>query len=330
MKFSTTAIIMAAAMGASAHPSGHAHQKAHRSIEQRDGHKFVKYAQPVVETVTEIVHAKPTGVTNAAEQQKPAYEAPEPQPKPKAPEPEPEPAAPKYEPPKETKPKTSPKSNSGKNGKGLTSYAPLCGNKKRATAADIHYVGNTGAPDDYGCNLQMVANKEVAHQYRNKVNIKAVGKQFTCSCWLKIGPDGGLTTSFEGKDLFGFTLDAGSDQWVVADSDTQAVCACDNGSKMQYAPMNRQIAGVWAEFDVESKVNDKWCGADVSVLVASRYGLSHPQMKMCAVNSASPCSVVYSDGTGEHAFTKGMEYEDGHGINEPPSKDGLTLMIEVS
>ena len=308
MKFSTTAIVLAAALGATAHPSGHGHQQAHRSIEQRDGAKFVMNVKPEP-TTKAAPKPKPTAVVNAAVAE-PPKEKSKPAPKPKAPKKEPSP----------------PKGGAGSTGLGISSYQSFCGGKKRATQADIFYTGNVGVAGDYGCNL-MLAQKSAAQKYDYKMQLKNVGgKDASCTCFLKIGPDGGVNGFWKDNQVLDFKLPVGGEQWVVADEDTQGSCSCAYAPQMQYTAIG-ETAGTWAEFDFNSKVNNGWSGADASILTATRAGMSHPGMRICAEGSGSPCSIVHADGTGSNSFTKGMEAEDGWGINATPGP--LTLKIEV-
>jgi hypothetical protein len=201
MKVSAAAtFLMAAALGVSAHPSGHAHM--HRSVDRRGN--FVMAKKPTFHEP-----AAPTTV-----------EAPK----------ETQPAA---QPVKEESKASSVESGSG-SGSG-SGYKPFCnGNSKRvmkrATLAEIAYTGNTGAPGNYGCNL-MVVDNDVADKYKYTTTFtNKAGDDQKCVCFLKIGPKGLIDGFFNGNEALSFDLPAGGEKVVAADENTQGGCACGSGS----------------------------------------------------------------------------------------------------
>ncbi|KAK7416911.1 hypothetical protein QQZ08_011829 [Neonectria magnoliae] len=71
-----------------------------------------------------------------------------------------------------------------------------------------------------------------------------------------------------------------------------------------------QFPGTWLEFDFGNESNDNWSGADVSCLVAAKNRLETPALRVCG---SGICSTIKADGTGDNAYAKGLEAEDGIG-----------------
>lgn len=315
MKFSTAAVLLTSALGVSAHPSGHGHKHAHRSLEARE---FVMYNKPPPPPAPE-----PTTTS-----------APPPPPKPtstKAPEPEPTTEAPK--------PKPSPEddSSSGSDdavgifqkanelkdaGLGVSTYTEFCGGKKakRATLDQIMYVGNIGTDDDYGCNMMLVGSN-VADEYKYVARIENVDEDdYDCVAYLKVGPDGGINGFFDGNEALRFTLPGGTVQHLAADANTQGGVICDKGK----IPLTKWggFASTWAEFDFGNESNDGWSGGDASCLIATAQGMPVPGLNMCGHDE---CSTIFPGGDGINAFLAGMEEEDGFGLNIPAGKARITI-----
>lgn len=291
MKFSTTTILLAAGLGVSAHPSGHAHKNAHRSLEAR--REFVVAKKPVVT---------------------PTYAPPPP------------PASTPAPPPPPPASTTQPSSGSS-SGSGASGYVPFCGNSKRATAAEIAYKGNVGANGKYGCN-QMLIQASIASQYDYTITFtnKASTPQ-SCVCWNKIGPDGGINGFFKGNEVLDFTLAVGGSQVVAVDTNTQGGCTCTGGDTVSTTPIGA-FAGTWVEYDMGNLSNLGWSGADASCLVAAAAGMPIPALSVCdADNSNTPCSIVNNGGTGTNAFLGGMEALDGLGLNLVAGKVRLAVTV---
>lgn len=190
MKFSTTSVILAAALGVSAHPSGHVHQRAHNSVQARGD--FVMANKPAVApTSTSVPVATPTPSSAA-----PAKDA------------------------------TSGSSGTGVSS--YTKFCQG-GNSKRATAAEIAYKGNVGSGGQYGCNMMAVQNHLVS-QYEYTMVFNNAGGDAECACWNKIGPDGGINGFFNGNEALKFSLPAGGKQTIAVDSNSQVGCTCGEGS----------------------------------------------------------------------------------------------------
>ncbi|KAH6650476.1 hypothetical protein F5144DRAFT_556314 [Chaetomium tenue] len=279
-------LLLAGALGAAAHPSGHAH--LHRSVQARgDSPAHVKN-----------VHNKPIPKSAAAKVAEPAPSvAPSPSPKPKPSEPT-----------------------------ESDEFIPFCGGtsskSKRVTYEQVMYTGNLGT--NGGCkwnsNLMLVPNK-IAKKYKYVQEYINVAKEpYQVICGNKMGADKGLTGMFkvEGQEQLIFTLQPGETKTVVADSNTQGVCA--------FAPnevertIHGQYAGVWAEFDFENTSNEGWSGADCSSLVAQAYDLDVPG---CRMSEGGVDSTILAGGIGDNAYTKGMEKLDGIGLNIVP---GATII----
>jgi len=298
MKFTTTAVLLAAALGASAHPSGHAHKHAHRSLEARNDFVMNKKPLPPAPTTTE--QPAPAATTEA---------------------------------PATTSKKTKKPSNKGKTGSGTAK--PFCGgqtytksysNKKRATIADIFYKGNIGTADDYGCNLMMV-DADVADQYDHLTTFTNAGDSTQeCACFNKIGPVGGEVNGFfNGKEALKFKIGPGEKKYLVADDNTQGGCSCGAGSVA--LTTWGEFADTWLEFDFNSDINDGWSGADASCLVAAAEGMTIQGMNVCGHDT---CSTINPGGTGTNAYLGGMEAEDGVGLNIAPGKVRLEVTLAYS
>ncbi|KAM3515941.1 hypothetical protein MY11210_000481 [Beauveria gryllotalpidicola] len=272
MKFSAT-IVLAAAMGASAHPSRHAHHNAHRSVVGR-----------------EFVMA-----------QRPAPASPE----------APAPAA------TTVAPSPSASSSSGSGAKAFCS-----GNKKRATLAQIAYVGNTGTAGNPGCNIMEIDSSAVsAYDYTMKF-VNNGGSDEACVCWNKYGPDGGINGFFKNNEALDFKLPANGQAYVAVDGNSQIGCAC--GAPEVPTTSFGQFASTWVEADFGNESNNKWSGFDASALVSAKYGLPIPALKVCGQDV---CSTVYAGGQGDNAYLGGMEDLDGVGGNIKPGPLALTVTV---
>ncbi|KAF5025923.1 hypothetical protein F66182_1958 [Fusarium sp. NRRL 66182] len=325
MKFTSSAVVLAAAIGVSAHPSGHAHQRAHNRREFVVAHKPVT----IVEYATHVVTA------GAVPTDPPAYDLPDVPDVPDVPEydvpdvPSPAPAvdpvAPiaKPEEPKEEKPKHKGKQHN-KSGSG---YKPFCGGKKakRATLEDIAAKGNTGVPGNFGCNM-MTVDADVADKYDYTTTFKNNDtKKKNCVCFNKIGPKGLIDGFWKNNEALSFSVPAKGSQVVAFDTDSQGGCVCHAGE----IPTTSigQWAGTWLEFDFGSERNKGWSGADASCLVSAAHGEKIPGLKVCGHNT---CSTINPGGTGENAYLAGMEDLDGVGLNIKPGKARLEVVIDYS
>ncbi|KAH8650790.1 hypothetical protein BGZ61DRAFT_375402 [Ilyonectria robusta] len=209
-------------------------------------------------------------------------------------------------------------------------YRDFCANSKsrRATVEQIAYEGNTGTDNDYGCNI-MEINQSIASKYKYTATFNnAVNQDQACVCFNKIGPnktdtDGGINGSWEGNEAISFTLPASGTKVAAFEGNSQGGCVCGVGSEVPTTSLG-QFAGTWFEFDFGNESNDNWSGADASCLVASANGLETPALKVCG---SGICSIINTDGTGENAYVKGIEAEDGVGLNLPPGNVHLTLTV---
>lgn len=274
-------LLLAGALGATAHPSGHAH--LHRSVQARrdGGSAFVKN-----------VHNKPIPKSAAAKVADPTPSvAPSPVPKP---------------------------SEAGESKS--DEFIPFCGGtsasskSKRVTYEQIMYTGNLGT--NGGCkwnsNLMVVPNS-IAKKYKYVQEYTNVADEpYQVICANKMGADGQLTGMFkvEGQEQLIFMLQPGETKTVVADDNTQGVCAF--APKEVPRTIHGQYAGVWAEFDFANTSNKGWSGADCSSLVAQAYNMDVPG---CCMSQGGVDSIIRPGGIGENAYTKGMEELDGIGLN---------------
>lgn len=289
-------LLLAGALGAAAHPSGHAH--LHRAHAKRESPVFVKN-----------VHNRPTPTSTPKVDPNTAITV--------ASVPEPD--------------DDNDEHYGNDDGGASDDYIPFCGGgaaskSKRVTYAQIMYKGNTGDHD--GCpwnsNLMVVPNK-IARKYnyvQRYTNVASVPYQVVCA--NKMGADGQLTGMFkvETQKQLIFMLQPGETKSVVADSNTQGICA--------FAPYevplteHGQYAGVWAEFDAENLSNEGWSGADCSSLVAQAYNMDVPGCRMAEGNVES---IILAGGIGRNAYTKGMEELDGIGLNIVPGKHVIQVDV---
>ncbi|RGP80188.1 allergen asp f 4 [Fusarium longipes] len=308
MKFSSSAVLLAAALGASAHPSGHAHQRAHA---KRD---FIVANNPVTVYETHVVTAAAAPATAA----------------PVAPvvaEPKEEESVPKSVAANGPSASDVPKATKGKKHSSGSGYKPFCGGKKvkRATLEDIAATGNTGTASDYGCNM-MTVDSDVADKYTYTTTFKNDhDEDKTCACWNKIGPKGLIDGFFAQNIPLHFDVPAQSSQVVAFDEDSQGGCACS--SKEIPTTAMGLVAGTWLEFDFGSERNGGWSGADASCLVSAKEKLNIPGLRVCGHGT---CSTIYPGGTGENAYLGGMEAEDGIGLNLNQKQVRLTVDIDYS
>lgn len=250
MKVSAAAtLLLAVALGASAHPSGHVHM--HRSMDKRG--KFVMANKPEPPAAP----AAPAPATSEAPKEtKPSEPAPEPK--------------------KDSSSASAVKPFCNGNTKRVT---------KRATLAEITYAGNVGVEGDYGCNL-MVVNNEVADKYKYTTTFtNESDEDQKCVCFLKIGPKGEVNGFFNGNEALDFDLPAKGKKVVAADENSQGGCACGSGS----VPLTNfgQFAGTWLEFDFGNESNKGWSGADASCLVSAAYKLDIPGLQVCGHGTCS-------------------------------------------
>ncbi|KAL2137314.1 hypothetical protein VTI74DRAFT_5045 [Chaetomium olivicolor] len=292
----THLFLLAGVLGsAAAHPSGHAH--LHRSVHaKRDRPSFVKNVMPIIPKPTPTPTPTPEPTTSAT-------------------------------PTSSAKPSQSAESNQS------DEYIAFCGGgaskSKRVTYEQIMYTGNTGTKNgcSWNSNLMVVPNKIAdKYQYVQKyTNVASEPYQVVCA--NKMGADGQLTGMFkvEGQKQLIFTLQPGETKTVVADTNTQGVCA--------FAPHEvprttyGQYAGVWAEFDFANDSNKGWSGADCSSLVAQAYNMDVPG---CRMSHGGVDSTILPGGHGTNAYTKGMEQLDGIGLNIVPGKTVIEVLVGFS
>lgn len=285
-------LLLAGVLGAAAHPSGHAHLHRSAHAKRADAvHLKNIHNKPIPKPTTS---AAPT--TTAA-------------------------------------PPPAPTLSLGTQSVESAEYVAFCGGtsskSKRVTYDQIMYTGNTGTSG--GCkwnsNLMQVSNS-IADKYQYVQKYTNVASEpYQVVCGNKMGADGQLTGMFKvpGQEQLIFTLQPGETKTVVADTNTQGVCA--------FAPnevpctTHGQYAGVWAEFDFSNESNQGWSGADCSSLVAQAYSMDVPG---CRMSHGGIDSTILPGGRGINAYTIGMEKLDGIGLNIVPGKTVIEVKVGFS
>ncbi|KAL1878135.1 hypothetical protein VTK73DRAFT_8015 [Phialemonium thermophilum] len=287
MKPTTSLLWLTAALGANAHPSAHHH--LHRAFHEKRDAVFYKAEHkaplPPAATTTTTTAPPPPSSTPAASSSAAA---------------------------------TPSSSSSG-------TYKPFCGGKKkRATAAEISYTGNTGAQaGDWGCNIMLI-DDDIADQYKyTSVYTNAGSEEHQVVCFNKIGPTGLIDGFFHSAVTF--SLAPGQSQTIAFDDNSQGACAFAPGEveKTSFG----EYAGSWVEFDFGNESNGAWSGADCSALVAMSAGLSVPGCQVCHDGT---CSTIYPGGRAVNAYIKGMEAVDGTGLNISPGQVQLQVKVGYS
>ncbi|KAK4098759.1 hypothetical protein N658DRAFT_509210 [Parathielavia hyrcaniae] len=275
--------LLAGVLGAAAHPSGHAH--LHRS--KREAPAFVKavHSKPLIPATTQPAASAATSAVSAASASVESSESDD--------------------------------------------YIPFCGSsskEKRVTYDQVMYTGNLGT--DNGCpwnsNLMVVPNK-IAKKYKYvQEYINVASEPYQVICANKMGADRGLTGMFkvEGQKQLIFILQPGETKTVVADENTQGVCAFAP-HEVPLTP-HGQYAGVWAEFDFGNTSNKAWSGADCSALVAMHYDMDVPG---CQMSEGGVDSTILPGGIGTNAYVKGMEELDGIGLNIITGANTITVSV---
>lgn len=216
---------------------------------------------------------------------------------------------------------TSTSSSSSGSGSGISTYEAFTScssNTKRATTADIAYVGNTGC-DGYGSNIKLIQSN-LASDYTYVVKAANGGSSsMECKIWNKIGADGGINGFFSGNEADTFTLAAGSSQYIAFDKNSQGGMCCAEGSiaLTSYGEFNCP----WLEFDFGSTKNSDYSGFDASALVEGSSGPWAP-LKVCTEDN-SVCSTLDGNGSGTNAYLPGDEALDGIGGNLSPGNVSL-------
>lgn len=220
---------------------------------------------------------------------------------------------------------SSSSSGSSDNPDVVTSYTPFCkANNKRATAAQIAYVGNVGS--EWGCNQLLVA-EDIADQYDYTIKITGQNTEpWKVVCTNKIGPDGLIDGWYNGNAAVEFTLAPGATQYVAVDKNTQGICAAAPGDSI---PVDAQggYASTWFEFDMANDSNDGWSGADISSIQAEAAGFTVQGMQTC--HSAICSSIFEGDGglSIDNAFDFAKKLADGLGLNIPTGKTQIDLVL---
>lgn len=217
-------------------------------------------------------------------------------------------------------------SSSGASGSGVSTYEAFAScsasklkKSKRATTAEIAYTGNTGC-DGYGSNIKLVQSNIVS-QYTYAVKaVNSASSTMQCQVWNKIGPDGGINGFFSGNQALTFTIPAGSSQDIVFDTNTQGGMCCQTGS-VSLTSVGEFLCP-WLEFDFGDSANSGWSGFDASALVAGTVGGPYGALNVCTADGAT-CSTLNAGGGGTNAYLPGDEALDGVGGNLAPGSVSL-------
>ena len=325
MQLTHTILVLTAALtSVSAHPSLN-HQRYHNG--RRAAGQFYKSTRPSGISVDEQIKAAAEPPPSSSP---PAAEPPVPPTTSKASVANANPG-PKPFSPKESAPSSKPAGPSSASAGGtgvLQSFCPGKTKTKRATHEQNTYIGNTGLCG-WGSNMMQISPSDTT-LYDYSLTFTASDNDFTCHCFNKIGPDGGLNGSFQNSAIT-FTLKKGDSTAIACEANTQAICACGFGSSVPVCSPIGQWTGTWAEFDMGSSPNGGQSGADVSVLpvqdCAANTGkvTSFPGMRIAA--NGNTCSWVKKDGSAEfQAYINGNHAADGVGCTGY-TKNNLDIVL---
>lgn len=306
IKTSLSTVLVAAAIGVVAHPSGHghAHRHFHRAITQ-----YTKSVPPANDVAEKSYQAPPSPKEDLIPASPPAVPA---QVKdllsdalPAQPAHQSQPAGQAHQ--------------GGSTGTDDLEGTFCSGSKsKRASVADVALAGNLGGSGaNYGCNLKLV-DSDVGPKYKYSVRFDNAGdNKQACVCWLKIGPDGkSVNGFFKGKEVLSFNIPPRGQQYLAIQEDSKGGCSCYK-DELPVTPFG-QYAGTWLEFDMASKANGGCSGADASSLVAHQYGMTVQGLQVCEASNLEEdsCSIIYAGGKGNRlSYPGGTENADGLSVN---------------
>lgn len=308
MKFSASTVLLAAALGVSAHPHGAVHNHVHRdtNLEVRD--QFVKNVKPTT-TVFQTVTVPAVNAAAAPSSSSSAAVA----------------IAAATTTSKAAATTSASSGSSGTIGSSGSYTDDFCtGTSKRGTAEQNAFSGNTGTT--YGCNLKLVEESAAKNYQYISVLENAASEKQVCACFLKTGPDGTPFTGFwKGNEVLDFELAAGAKKYLAVQAESIGGCSCGVGS----LPLTAlgQISGVWLEWEFGSKLNPGFSGADASSLVPEEngnpiQGLTITTENPVYVSGKEKKSIIYPNGDGCNAFPWGTKADDGWGFNIANTQKG--------
>lgn len=294
----TNLVWLAAALGATAHPSGlaHQHRRFHDASEKR-GLQFFKAERQAITTTAQAAassSATPTPTPSSSSTPTPSSA-------------------------------TSSAVAASSSASSSSGYVDFCSSaSKRATEAEIAYTGDTGTT--WGCNIMLI-DSDIADLYDYTTTYTNVADDdYHVVCWNKIGPTGEID-GFFGYTAVDFTLSAGESQVVAFEANSQGACGFAEGSTLPTTEYG-EWAGTWVEFDFADSANDDWSGADCSSLVAQAAGLTVYGCQVCYDGTCSTIDAGGSDST--NAYVEGLAEADGLGLNIAAGNVALTVSVGYS
>lgn len=330
-------LLVAAAVGVSAHPSGHNHRSFHAKKEAGTRSEKLITATINGKVVTWTQGAASPWKQDVKPEVKVAVAAP-------APTPSPEVKTAAFKETEKAKDKdTSPLS--GVVGLGIKAYEAFTGcNMKRedyseTTKEDIAAVGNTACGGKYGGNFKLVASEGAMKGFKYGIKVTGGSKKLTCGAFNKISANGGIDGFWVKNHALPFDVPANGEQWIAVASNTQGGIMCSHDDKIPERKSDGYPTVTWAEFDLGSARNKGFSGFDASGLPASKSGTACNALKLCAINKSAGaslsddkrCSTINAgmacDGT--NAYVTGTEWKGGLGSSIGPVADGESFFLHA-
>lgn len=154
-----------------------------------------------------------------------------------------------------------------------TSWSDICSsaakrdNVERATLAQIAAAGNVGTT--YGCNMALTADADVADQYTSYVKFFGATEDMTCYYWNKIGKSGGINGfTLAEESWYSFDIAADETQYLVIDDGSYGGASCQPKAE---APATSSVSGAFTYSWIEWTMVDDSTGyscVDASCIVA--------------------------------------------------------------
>lgn len=199
-----------------------------------------------------------------------------------------------------------------------TSFTDLCSqaskrdDSKRATLAQIAAVGNVGST--YGCNMALTADAAVADQYNSYVKFFGATEDMTCYYWNKISKSGGINGFTLAEDSwYSFGLASGEVQYLVIDDGSYGGASCQPKSA---APAISSVSGAFAYTWVEWTMVDTngYSCVDASCIVAQDDGQAVNGLEITAEGYTTTSSVDAVTGWYHNGWNSSNPDADGLGV----------------